>query len=171
MAALSARHVVDSVLLLERAPTWRRGGNSRHTRDIRYAHPAGEPFTTGEAYPVEELLDDLQRVGGGHNTEMADLVVEGSCGVAQFMTAHGVRWQDPLRGTLHLSRTNRFMLGGGKALVNSYYQTAESDGHPGGVRGVGGGHRARRSRAGDRRRGGARWHVGQPRLIAAAQSW
>ena len=59
---------------------------------------------------------------------MADLVVEGSCGVAEFMTAHGVRWQDPLRGTLHLSRTNRFMLGGGKALVNSYYQTAESMG-------------------------------------------
>ena len=55
VAALSARHVVDSVLLLERAPTWQRGGNSRHTRDIRYAHPAGEPFTTGEAYPVEEL--------------------------------------------------------------------------------------------------------------------
>jgi len=128
VAALSARHLVDSVLLLERAPTWRRGGNSRHTRDIRYAHPAGEPFTTGEAYPVEELLDDLQRVGGGHNQEMADLVVEQSCGVAEFMTAHGVRWQDPLRGTLHLSRTNRFMLGGGKALVNAYYQTAEAMG-------------------------------------------
>ncbi len=128
VAALSARHLVDSVLLVERAPTWRRGGNSRHTRDIRYAHAAGEPFTTGEAYPVEELLDDLQRVGGGHNTVMADLVVEQSCGVAQFMTEHGVRWQDPLRGTLHLSRTNRFMLGGGKALVNSYYQTAEAMG-------------------------------------------
>lgn len=38
--------------------------------------------------------------------------------------AHGVRWQPPLRGTLHLARTNLFMLGGGKALVNAYYASA-----------------------------------------------
>ena len=128
VAAISARHIADSVLLLERAPTWRRGGNSRHTRDIRYAHSAGEPFTTGEAYPVEELLDDLRRVGGGHKPELAQLIVEQSCSVAEWMTAHGVRWQQPLTGTLHLGRTNRFFLGGGKALVNTYYQTAQSMG-------------------------------------------
>ena len=44
------------------------------------------------------------------------------------MTEHGVRWQDPLTGTLHLGRTNRFFLGGGKALVNTYYQTAKDMG-------------------------------------------
>jgi tricarballylate dehydrogenase len=128
VAAISARHVAQSVLLLERAPTWRRGGNSRHTRDIRYAHAPGEPFTTGEAYPPEELLDDLQRVGGGHNRQLADLVVEESQSVAEWMTKHGVRWQQPLTGTLHLGRTNRFFLGGGKALINTYYQTAEAMG-------------------------------------------
>ena len=36
-----------------------------------------------------------------------------------------MRWQGPLRGTLQLSRTNAFFLGGGKALVNAYYQLAE----------------------------------------------
>ena len=82
VAAISARHVADSVLVLERAPAWRRGGNSRHTRDIRYAHPAGEAYTTGEAYPVEELLDDLLRVGGGQNRQLANLVCEQSCSVA-----------------------------------------------------------------------------------------
>jgi tricarballylate dehydrogenase len=128
VAAISARHVVDSVLLLERAPTWIRGGNSRHTRDIRYAHPPGEPYTTGEEYTVEELFDDLLRVGGGQNRQMGELVVEQSCGVAEWMGAHGVRWQDPLTGTLHLGRTNRFFLGGGKALINTYYQTAEDMG-------------------------------------------
>src|SRR5438270_10310393 len=128
VAAISARQLGSSVLLLERAPKWRRGGNSRHTRDIRYAHGPGELFTTGEAYPVEELLDDLQRVGGGHNQELAQLVVEQSCTVAEWMTAHGVRWQQPLTGTLHLGRTNRFFLGGGKALINTYYQTAEGMG-------------------------------------------
>jgi tricarballylate dehydrogenase len=128
VAAISARHHARSVLVLERAPTWRRGGNSRHTRDIRYAHGPGEAFTTGEAYPREELLDDLLRVGGGQNRQMAELVVEQSCTVAEWMTAHGVHWQQPLTGTLHLGRTNRFFLGGGKALVNTYYQTAEAMG-------------------------------------------
>src|SRR5690349_11023164 len=128
VAAISARHVAKSVLLLERAPTWRRGGNSRHTRDIRYAHAAGEPYTTGEPYPPDELLDDLQRVGGGHNTQLADLIVEQCQTVAEWMTEHGVRWQQPLTGTLHLGRTNRFFLGGGKALINTYYQTAEAMG-------------------------------------------
>src|SRR5260370_1839082 len=40
------------------------------------------------------------------------------------MSAHGVRWQQPLGGTLHLGRTNRWFRGGGKALLNTYYQTA-----------------------------------------------
>ena len=40
------------------------------------------------------------------------------------MPANGVRWQKPLRGTLHLARTNLFMLGGGKAMMNAYYATA-----------------------------------------------
>src|SRR4051812_16360428 len=128
VAAISARHVADSVLLLERAPEWRRGGNSRHTRDIRYAHAAGEPYTNGEEYSTAELMEDLVKVGGGGNHEMAEIVVNGSLGVANFMTEHGVRWQDPLTGTLHLGRTNRFFLGGGKALVNTYYQTARDMG-------------------------------------------
>ena len=33
-----------------------------------------------------------------------------------------------MRGTLHLSRTNAFFLGGGKALVNAYYAFAEKIG-------------------------------------------
>src|ERR1700681_1584678 len=41
------------------------------------------------------------------------------------MSAHGVDWQQPLAGTLHLGRTNRWFLGGGKSLLNSYYRTAE----------------------------------------------
>jgi tricarballylate dehydrogenase len=35
-----------------------------------------------------------------------------------------VHWQQPLAGTLHLGRTNRWFLGGGKALLNTYYRTA-----------------------------------------------
>jgi tricarballylate dehydrogenase len=35
-----------------------------------------------------------------------------------------VRAQKPLRGTLHLARSNLFMLGGGKAMMNAYYDRA-----------------------------------------------
>ena len=41
------------------------------------------------------------------------------------MRRFGVRFQSSLRGTLHLGRTNAFFLGGGKALMNSYYAAAE----------------------------------------------
>jgi tricarballylate dehydrogenase len=40
------------------------------------------------------------------------------------MRSFGVRFQSSLRGTLHLARTNAFFLGGGKALMNSYYAAA-----------------------------------------------
>ena len=35
-----------------------------------------------------------------------------------------MRFQPSLSGTLHLSRTNAFFMGGGKALVNAYYRSA-----------------------------------------------
>jgi tricarballylate dehydrogenase len=42
------------------------------------------------------------------------------------MFKNGVRFQPSLAGTLHLSRTNAFFMGGGKALINAYYRTAGS---------------------------------------------
>jgi len=36
-----------------------------------------------------------------------------------------VRFQPSLAGTLQLGRTNAFFLGGGKALVNTYYAIAD----------------------------------------------
>src|SRR5476649_304794 len=44
------------------------------------------------------------------------------------MKSYGVRFQPSLRGTLQLGRTNAFFLGGGKALMNSYYAAAERGG-------------------------------------------
>jgi tricarballylate dehydrogenase len=128
VAAISAGRRGARVLLLERAPRHLRGGNTRHTRDIRYAHDEGDAFASG-AYREEELLDDLRRVGRGPvDPELARLAVVESKTIPGWMEAQGVRWQRPLRGTLNLGRTNRFFLGGGKALVNRYYQTAETRG-------------------------------------------
>jgi tricarballylate dehydrogenase len=41
------------------------------------------------------------------------------------MHKHGVRFQPSLSGALHTAKTNAFFMGGGKALVNAYYRSAE----------------------------------------------
>jgi tricarballylate dehydrogenase len=123
-AALEARHRTAKVLLLERAPEHMRGGNTRHTRNIRCAHTAADRYQSG-SYSEEEFLEDLVDVTGGPaNLDLAKSTVRESRKLPQWMSEHGACWQPPLAGTLHLERTNRWFLGGGKALINAYYQTA-----------------------------------------------
>ena len=123
-AAISARRAGARVLVLESAIKDFRGGNSRHTRDIRYMHRGATNYVTG-AYQEEEFWEDLRQVTGGETNErLARLVIRESETLGDWMADSGVRWQKPLRGTLHLARTNLFMLGGGKAMVNAYYDTA-----------------------------------------------
>jgi len=128
VSALSARDQGARVLVLERAPLVFRGGNSRHTRNIRCVHNQPDAYTPG-AYSFGEMWADLCGIGvGPGNERLAELTVRESASVPAWMAAHGVRWQQPLNGTLHLGRTNRFFLGGGKALLNTYYRTAERAG-------------------------------------------
>jgi tricarballylate dehydrogenase len=123
-AALEARGTGASVLLLERSTEHMRGGNTRHTRNIRCSHAAADQFFSGP-YSEEEHLQDLIGVTGGpENMELAKMAIRESSTLPAWMSKHGVRWQQPLAGTLHLGRTNRWFLGGGKALLNTYYLTA-----------------------------------------------
>jgi tricarballylate dehydrogenase len=124
-AAITARQAGASVLLLEHAPRAFRGGNSRHTRNLRAMHERPTDVLT-EAYEEDEYWDDLKRVTGGNTDEaLARMTIRASSGVFGWMQDCGVRFQPSLTGTLNLSRTNAFFLGGGKALVNAYYLTAE----------------------------------------------
>jgi tricarballylate dehydrogenase len=115
VSALTAAGAGARVLVLERAPAASRGGNSRHTRNIR---------CVSAAYPYAELWADLCEVGRPAADDLARLTVRESESAPDWMAAHGARWQPALTGTLHLGRTNRFFLGGGKALLNSYYRAA-----------------------------------------------
>ena len=124
-AALSALERGASVLVVECAPREYRGGNSRHTRNLRCAHTRGVPHLS-EAYEEDEFFDDLRRVTGPDIDErLARLAIRESATCGEWMAARGVRFQDSLRGTLHLGRTNLFFLGGGKALLNAYYAMAD----------------------------------------------
>jgi tricarballylate dehydrogenase len=124
-AAITAREAGASVTLLEHAPKEFRGGNSRHTRNLRAMHDKPEGVLV-ETYGEDEYWDDLLRVTGGETDEaLARMTIKASAGLPGWMQARGVNFQPSLTGTLSLGRTNAFFLGGGKALVNAYYRTAE----------------------------------------------
>jgi tricarballylate dehydrogenase len=124
-AALMAREAGASVLLLEAAPRAWRGGNSGHTRNLRCMHDAPQDVLV-EAYPEEEYWQDLLKVTGGQtNEDLARLTIRASATCRDWMRRHGVHFQPPLSGALHVARTNAFFMGGGKALVNAYYRSAE----------------------------------------------
>ncbi|ARP81584.1 FAD-binding dehydrogenase [Bordetella genomosp. 8] len=125
-AALMAREAGASVLMLESAPKEWRGGNSQHTRNLRCMHDAPQDVLV-EAYPEEEFWQDLLKVTGGiTNEHLARLAIRASSTCRPWMRKHGVNFQPPLSGALHVARTNAFFMGGGKALVNAYYRSAES---------------------------------------------
>jgi tricarballylate dehydrogenase len=125
-AALMAREAGASVLLLEAAPREWRGGNSMHVRNLRCMHDEPQDVLL-DAYPEEEFWQDLLKVTGGRTNEaLARRVIRDSATCRPWMRRHGVHFQPALSGALHVSRTNAFFMGGGKALVNAYYRSAEA---------------------------------------------
>jgi tricarballylate dehydrogenase len=124
-AAISASRAGASVLVLEAAPKFYRGGNSRHTRNMRCAHDTATGTLTGP-YTEEEFFDDLLRVTGGQtDVQLARHMIHESKDMLHWIARQGIRFQPSLGGTLSLGRTNSFFLGGGRAMLNTLYQTAE----------------------------------------------
>src|ERR1700741_5291313 len=125
-AAISARRAGPSVRVLGAAPKFYRGGNTRHTRNMRCAHDAATEILTGP-YTEEEFWEDLLRVTGGQTDEaLARMMIHDSKDMLNWIVEQGVRWQPSLGGTLSLGRTNSFFLGGGRAMLNALYRTAEA---------------------------------------------
>jgi tricarballylate dehydrogenase len=127
-SAISARRSGASVLVLEGAPKFYRGGNTRHTRNMRCAHDAATDILTGP-YTEQEFWEDLLRLTGGQtDEELAKHMIRESKDILGWVVEQGVRWQPSLGGTLGLGRTNSFFLGGGRAMLNALYLTAEQIG-------------------------------------------
>ena len=124
-AAIAARRAGSSVLVCEMASKFYRGGNTRHTRNIRCAHDAATETLSGP-YPEDEFFKDLLQVTQGHTDEvLARHMIAESKTVLDWLPQQGVRYQPSLGGTLSLGRTNSFFLGGGRSMLNALYLTAE----------------------------------------------
>ncbi len=124
-AAITAQRAGARVVVLEAAPKDYRGGNSRHTRNFRCMHN-GPLGVLSDTYGVDEYFEDLLKVTKGQTDEgLARMTIEASQDCYSWMQEQGIRFQPSLSGTLSLGRTNAFFLGGGKALVNALYRTAE----------------------------------------------
>jgi tricarballylate dehydrogenase len=123
-AAISARRSGASVLVVEGAPKFYRGGNTRHTRNMRCAHDSATDTLSGPYYE-DEFFEDLWRVTGGNTDEkLARMMIAESKDMLNWIAEQGVRFQPSLGGTLSLGRTNSFFLGGGRAMLNALYRTA-----------------------------------------------
>ena len=124
-AAITARQAGASVLLLEQDPENLRGGNSRHARNLRVMHDTPSEFLY-ETYPEDEYWGDLLRVTGGNNDEnVARAMIGESARMMHWMTQCGGRFEKWHSRAKRPSRNTAFLLGGGKALLNACYRTAE----------------------------------------------
>ncbi|MBI3936338.1 MAG: FAD-dependent tricarballylate dehydrogenase TcuA, partial [Betaproteobacteria bacterium] len=151
-AALSARERGAEVLLLERAPEHKRGGNTAFTgggfrmvhhglEDVRKVVPdlsEGEIANTdfGE-YTVEQYLDDLGRVTQYYcDPDLAETVVRQSTETVQWLHGRGVHFV-PRFGRYAFKHEGRFKffggtvveaVGGGRGLVEAEYKAADRHG-------------------------------------------
>ena len=92
---------------------------------MRCAHDTATDTLSGP-YREEEFFDDLMCVTQGKTDQaLARLMVRDSKSMLDWIQQQGVRFQPSLGGTLSLGRTNSFFLGGGRAMLNALYLTAD----------------------------------------------
>ena len=121
-AAISAREAGVSVLMVEAAPRALRGGNTRHSRNLRIMHAGPSALLPG-TYSEAEFMGDLAKASQEACDEtLAREFVRQSAALPSWLARHGVVFQ-----TKHIpfSRKTAFFLGGGMAALNALYATAE----------------------------------------------
>jgi tricarballylate dehydrogenase len=151
-AALSARECGASVLVVERAPFEKRGGNSAFTGGgFRMVHNGAEDIRRivpdlGEAeiartdfgeYPAEKYLDDLFTITQYYiDPNLAETIVNNSTDTVLWLRKQGIRFV-PNYGRQAYNVKGRFKFfggvviyanGGGAGLVEAYFKLAEHRG-------------------------------------------
>jgi len=122
-AAISARQCQASVAMVEQAPRELRGGNTRHSRNFRICHDAPSPLFP-DCYGEADFLADMVRASDNAcDADLAQVLIDRSSAIPAWLEDNGATFQT---ANIPYSRKTAFFLGGGKALVNSLYATAET---------------------------------------------
>ena len=151
-AAHAAREHVDRVLMLEKAPRERAGGNSFFTAGaFRTAYgtldnlrPVLEDLTDEQAarielppYTEQHFREDMRRLTYGRcDPDLTDILVGDSWDVVGWLRAKGIRWELMYaRQSVRAGDTIRFWgglalgtIGGGKGLIEQHTRSAEAGG-------------------------------------------
>ena len=151
-AALSAAECGASVLVLEKAPEYLRGGNTYFTGGLfRFTYDGMDdiaelvPETTEQeqssvdvgSYPGARFYSDLMRTTGGRaDLDLANILVSESLPTMRWMSAKGVRWILAYgRQAFRSDKIARFWgglvieaVGGGKDLSDRLFELAEGAG-------------------------------------------
>ncbi len=118
-AAIEAACAGASVDLLDQAPAWLRGGNTRHSRNFRYTHDGPTAFTPDAYTEAQFRAELLHATGGGVDRALLDVLVTASAGLPDWLVGQGVALQQAGDGRLPYSRKTAFFLGGGMAAVRA----------------------------------------------------
>ena len=125
-AAIAAREAGAGVCLLEQAPRWQRGGNTRHSRNFRVVHAAPTPFSPGR-YTEDEYLAELRaaprRAGAIRRWRGCWCGARPGCRTGSPRTA--CRSSRPATALLPPSRRTVFCFGGGMVMLNTLYARAQ----------------------------------------------
>ncbi|TCO74115.1 FAD-dependent tricarballylate dehydrogenase TcuA [Rhodovulum euryhalinum] len=121
-AAIEARLAGAHVTLIDAAPAHLRGGNARHSRNIRLVHEAETPWQRAR-YPAGDFLADLARIGAP-DLALAEVLARGSADLGPWLAAQGVAFEPWAEGNLPWSRRTAFFRGGGQAMVNALCRRA-----------------------------------------------
>lgn len=100
-AAIAAQEAGAETLVLEKSPSDKRGGHTRHAGGI-FRFPMENPDQVKTdfdldgppaKYTRQDFMDDLMNVSGGRaNEELCETLVEESYDAVKWITGHGVGW-------------------------------------------------------------------------------
>ncbi len=121
-AAVHARELGASVVLLEKAPVAGRGGNTRFAdAQMRFPHEADEYGVRD--YTVEAMYADLMRISRGRaNPELIRTLCENAREGAEWLTGLGLEWE---KGYPHTAGYRRSPKSGGAGVVDLLHRRFE----------------------------------------------
>ena len=121
-AAVRARELGASVVLIEKAPVTGRGGNTRFAdAQMRFPHEADEYGVRD--YTVDAMYADLMRISRGRaNEDLIRTLCENAREAAEWLTGLGLEWE---KGYPHTAGYRRSPKSGGSGLVDLLHRRFE----------------------------------------------